>query len=139
MSYTAKQILDLQSELVNDPLTKGYSGMTDQLVADSLLDKTRERNRESMTRQEIYEKIEPSALDGLTNLELAQINLALSDAVDPFGNAVQVFKNVFGDPSATVTALAAARKESISRLTEIGLSDIENISLVGWIAELRAA
>ena len=139
MSYTVKQISDLRSELVNDPLTKGYSGMTDQLVADSLLDKTRERNRESMTRQEIYEKIEPSALDGLTNLELAQINLALSDAVDPFGNAVQVFKNVFGDSSPTVSALATARKESISRLTEIGLSDIENISLVGWIAELRAA
>ena len=139
MPYTAKQISDLQDELVNDPLTRGYSGMTDQLVADSLLDKTRERNRESMTRQEIYEKIAPSALAGLSNLELAQINLALSDTVDPFGNAVQVFKNVFGGQSATVTALAAARKESISRLTEIGLSDIENISLVGWIAELRAA
>ena len=139
MSYTAKQISDLQSEIVNDPLTKGYSGMTDQLVADSLLDKTPERNRKSMTRQEIYERIESSALAGLTNVELAQINLALSDEVDPFGNAVQVFKNVFGDSSPTVSALATARKESISRLTEIGLSDIENISLVGWIAELRAA
>ena len=139
MPYTAKQILDLQSEIVNDPLTRGYSGMTDQLVADSLLDKTQERNRKSMTRQEIYERIESSALAGLTNVELAQINLALSDEVDPFGNAVQVFKNVFGDSSPTVSALAAARKESISRLTEIGLSDIENISLVGWIAELRAA
>ena len=113
--------------------------MTDQLVADSLLDKTQERNRKSMTRQEIYERIESSALAGLTNVELAQINLALSDEVDPFGNAVQVFKNVFGDSSPTVSALATARKESISRLTEIGLSDIENISLVGWIAELRAA
>ena len=44
MNYDA-----LKTELTEDPLALGYSGMTDQEVADSLNAVNRQRNRTSMT------------------------------------------------------------------------------------------
>ena len=43
------------------------------------------------------------------------------DDLDPFGLAEQVVKDIFGGASGTVTALAAARVEVVSRATEIGI------------------
>ncbi|MCH8284965.1 hypothetical protein IIB79_00370, partial [candidate division KSB1 bacterium] len=128
MSYTDEQKQVLREEL----LLPAYSSLTDQQAADALLVKDKERIRTSMTRQEVYENIDPVELSVLTDVHLAQINLSLSDTLDPFGNAVAVFMSVFGGGSATLTALASARTETVSRLVEIGLGEIENISLVGW-------
>ena len=129
----------LSDEIANDPLGRGYAGMTDQQAANSLLAVNRTRNRTTMTRQEVYENIQTSALAALTALQVAQLNLALSDTVNPFGNAAQVFTNIFGGGSATITALAAARVESVSRSNELGLGDLESASLAGWITRVRGA
>ncbi|MEE8208039.1 MAG: hypothetical protein V3T88_03670 [Nitrosomonadaceae bacterium] len=99
-----------------------YSAMSDQAAADELNAVDKSQNKTSMTRQEIYENIDSSALASLTSIQLDQLNLALSDAVDPFGNAAQVFINVFGGQSDTITALQAARVETVSQATKIGIS-----------------
>ena len=114
----------LKTEINTDELARGYAGMTDQQVADSLNAVDRQRNRTSMSRQEIYENIDVTALSGLTAIQVAQLNLAMSDSVDPFGNAAQVFINIFGGGSNTVSALAAARVETVSRAVEIGVGEV---------------
>lgn len=115
-----------------------YGSMTDQEVADELNLVDKQRNRTSMSRAEIYENIDSAALAGLTSLQLDQLNLALSDNVDPFGNAAQVFVDIFGNPSDTITALIAARVETVSQAEILGIGGIELNSLVGWVTEARA-
>lgn len=121
MPYAHQQVVALKDERTNDPLAIGYAGMSDAQFLASVTAVNRSRNRTSMTRQEIYENIAGSALAALSAVQLAQLNLAMSDEVNPFGNAQQVFVNIFGGGSATVTALAAARVEAITRAQELGL------------------
>jgi len=113
----------MSNQILKDELALAkYSTMTDEEAAADMNIKNISRNRTSMTRQEVYENIEPSALGSLTAIQVAQLNLALSDTVDPYGNAEQIFKNVFGAGSATVSTLAAARVETISRADELGIN-----------------
>lgn len=127
--------------LISQELTNNaglYGAMTDQQVADELnaVDKT--QNRTSMSRQEIYSQIEASALAGLTAVELSHLSLALADSVDPFdANVVKVFTNIFGSGSATLLALAGARVETVTRLSQIGVPAVETASLVGWVTNAR--
>ena len=107
-----------------------YGTMTDQEVADELNIVDKSQNRTSMSRSEIYENIEPSVLGGLTTLQVAQLNLAMSDSVDPFGNAAQVFTNVFGSGSATIIALAAARVETVSQATKLNIRFVHLINVI---------
>lgn len=123
MPYAHQQVVALKDERTNDPLAIGYAGMSDAQFLASVTAVNRSRNRTSMTRQEIYENIAGSALAALSAVQLAQLNLAMSDEVNPFGNAQQVFVNIFGGGSATVTALAAARVEAITRAQELGLPE----------------
>lgn len=133
----------IKTELDSNPGL--YGAMNDQQVADELNIVDKVRNRTSMSRAEIYENIESASLASLTSVQLDQLNLAMSDHVDPFGNVVQVFINVFGNPlanavlpvllendsniqvissevtSQTITNLAAARKETVSRAKIIGV------------------
>lgn len=111
-----------------------YGAMTDQQVVDELNIVNKSQNRTSMTRQEIYENIDPAALSALTSIQLAQLNLALSDTVDPFGNAAQVFIDVFGGGSQTITNLQAARVDTVSRASQLGLGIVK----LGHVTEARA-
>lgn len=122
----------IKNELDNNPGL--YGSKTDQEVVVELNVVNKERNRTSMSRSEIYENIESSALTGLTSLKLDKLNLALSDVVDPFGNAAQVFIDVFGGGSATIAALQAARVETVSQATILGISKVK----LGEIEEVRA-
>ncbi|HEX9696329.1 MAG TPA: hypothetical protein VGB64_08445, partial [Actinomycetota bacterium] len=54
--------------------------------------------------------------------------------VNPAGREAEVFVQVFGAGSQTIAALAAARQETVSRATEIGLEAV----LPGDIAKTRA-
>ena len=116
----------LREELLTDPLTRGYSGMSDQAAADDLnliyLVSPRTRNRESMTGDEVFQSIESQTIwDGLSADQRSEfLHLCGRDSIDPFGTAnVDAVKSIFGDGSATVTALAVARVEDISRAEEL--------------------
>ncbi len=113
---------DLRDELLTDPLVRGYVGMTDQQATDDLNTVYRTRNRTEMTGDEVFQSIESQAVwDALTaDQRLEFLSLCDRDILDPFGDAnVNSVKSIFGDGSVTVTNLAAARVESITRAQEL--------------------
>lgn len=112
----------IKVELTTDPLTRGYSTMTDEEASTDLNTVYRTRNRTSMTGREVAAEIVNAEYDALSDAKKNQI-LSLSSAsdIDPYGFAANVIKDVFGAGSLTVTALALARVENISRATELGL------------------
>jgi len=115
----------IRTELLTDPLSRGYSGMTDQAAADDLNTSYRTRDRTSMTGDEVFQSVENQTVwDGLTDQQrLEFLSLCGRDELDPFGQAnVDLVKSIFGTASATVTALSVARVESISRAIELELA-----------------
>lgn len=116
----------LATELTTDPLSRGYSGMADEAAADSLNNTIdRNRNRTTMTGREMADNIDNGEYDVLADVKKQQIiSLSGSSDIDPFGFVANVLKDVFGVPSVTITALQAARVETVSRATELGL---------GWV------
>ena len=81
----------LRAELNDDPLGRGYSGMTDQQCVDSLNTVDRTRNRTTMTGAEVKKAFE---LDATTRGEWAALSadakshilaLCSRDDLDPFG------------------------------------------------------
>ena len=116
-----------------------YGAMTDIQVATELAAVDKLRNRTVMTRQEIYSQIEDTALEVLTAIQLAHLDLALADTVNPFDtNLVKVFTNIFGAGSATITALTNARVETVSKAVMLGLKNTSATSLVGWVTMARS-
>ena len=111
----------LADEVANDPLVRGYSGMTDQELVDSLNTADRSRNRTSMTRSEIMQAVVPAAYNALAGDDLVAFWGLLSvETLNPFGVEADVMIDIFGSGSATITALGTARVESISRAVEVG-------------------
>lgn len=127
--------MTLQDEVQTDPLGLGYAGMTDQQVADSLNASTRSRNRSMMTASEVMNQINVSEFNILSSANERKIwdVLHIGD-INPFGVEAAIFIGVFGGGSATVGALQAARIESVSRATELGLGKVK----VGHIAIARS-
>ncbi len=127
---------DLRDELLTDPLSRGYSTMLDQEVADDLnsiypAPDTRTRNRASMSGDEIAQQAVPAAYDALddgaanntADVKSHWLALCARTSVDPFATAnVQLVVSIFGVGSQTVLNLQAARVESITRAQELGLS-----------------
>jgi len=114
---------DLRAELLTDPEGLGYP-VSDQGAADLLnsLATGRTRNRVSMTGDEVFANIaNRAAWDGLTNNQkLEFLSLCARDIINPFGAAnVELVKSIFGNSSATVSNLAAARVETVSRAVEL--------------------
>lgn len=115
------QIQLLINELTVDPLSLGYSTMTNVQVKDSLNSAVRNKNKSSIATADILEAIDPAELMALAGEKSVRVWGVLGmDSIDPFGVAVEVFKDAFGNTSATLVALAALRKESVSRAQELG-------------------
>ncbi len=120
---------DLKTELDTDPLTRGYSGMTDQAAANDLNTVYRTRNRTSMTGDELFQATIPSEFNSLDtgagnnpDDQGHWLSFCGRDQLDPFATANEQFViDLFGSSSGTVAALQASRVESISRAVELGL------------------
>lgn len=115
MDYAA-----LKSEITNDPLTRGYSGMTDQQLADDLNTVYRTRNRSAMTGKEVKDRIDTTEWSARTDAQ-KQIILALCnrDDLNPFGIDAQIFQDAMAGATNTLSALNSYRVEDISRAEEI--------------------
>lgn len=121
----------LEDELVNDPLGRGYVGMTDQQIADDGHTKYRTRNRTSMSGREVAAEVVASEYNALTSEKKAQfLALIASNDLDPFGLPVDVIKDIYGAGSVTVSNLSAARVETISRWDEIGAGNVKAVHIV---------
>jgi len=120
----------LEDEIVGDPLGRGYSGMTDAALLTSLNAVNRTRNRTTMTGREVAGEVVDSEYDALTDAKKEQfLSLTASETLDPFGLGANVVKDVFGGASTTVSNLATARVENISRGQEIGFGEVTIKSL----------
>ncbi len=117
----------LQNELTNDPLARGYSGMTDQQIVDNLSVSDRSRNIETVSAALIFENIVPAEFQALAVDLQVRIDrvLSLGDGVFVQGQARNELLAAFGQGTQTRTNLAAAIVESISRAAEIGINPRE--------------
>lgn len=110
----------LEDEIANDPLDRGYAGMTDAQLLVSLNAETQSRNRTSMTGREVKAAIDATEFAAKSDAQKQQIiELCKRDDLDLFGLDKEILVDIFG-VSTTGTALLAARVESTSRSTEIG-------------------
>ena len=131
----------LKDDLAGDPEGWGYNGpgvfnpgpgpMSDQEATDVLntihpAPDTRTRNRTSMSGRQVRAEVVDAEYDALTAEKKSQfLALTASGDLDPFGLGANVIKDIFGGGSATLTALQAARVESITRAQELGLGIVK--------------
>lgn len=115
--------MTLKSEITVDPLRRGYSTMTDQQIVDSLNAVNRTRNRTSITGDELFSATDEVEYIALSSSDrLLWVSFCGRDSIDPFGKANVAFvKDLFGNGSATVLAMAGDRVESVSRADELGV------------------
>jgi len=139
-------IFALRDEITNDPLGRGYSGMSDGEIAIDINTEYRSWNRISMLGSEIWENTNlaefGALLDGADtagknerNEKQEWLSFCAIDSHDPFGLSVQFVIGLFGAGSVTVTNLSAARVETISRGYELGLGYVK----VGHVEMARGA
>lgn len=119
----------LKTELETDPLGLGYSTPVDPqdpaaAEADAALLNSlatgRTRNRTNMTGREFKNEWDTTEFSALTDPQKDLLySMAARDDLDPFGIDAQVVQDIFPPGGATITALAAARVETISRAVEL--------------------
>ena len=116
----------LSDEITNDPLVRGYSGMTDLEVADDLNTEYR-----TITAQYISGSVIFNATDDIEYAALADTGkaswdrLCAIDSVDTSGGIAKAREaELFGAGTATRTNLVAARKTTVSRAVELGIGEV---------------
>ena len=114
---------NLKTEITDDPLSRGYSEMTDQEIAESLNTVDRPRNRTSMTGSEVLNAIDAGEWATRTAEQKQTIwDIVHIGTVNPFGVEATLLTGAFaGAGGATITALGLARVELISRAAEQGI------------------
>ena len=127
MSYEA-----LRAELNDDPLARGYSGMTNAQVVTSLNTVDRTRNRSVATGKEVKDMIQTADWDSRTDAQKQTLlSLFARDDLDPFGIDAHIFQEAMtGAVGTSVADLNAWRVEDISRAQEIGYANGVDISAV---------
>ena len=114
----------LNDELTNDPLGRGYDGMSNREAADDLNVVYRTRNRASMSASEVLNAVDAAEYSALADLDKDRLwqLLAIGD-LNPFGVEATLMQDIFG-AGTTITALASARVDAVSRGVELGLSRV---------------
>lgn len=124
----------LITELRDDPLARGYAGMTATQAAISLNEKNRTRNRASIPVSEVLDAIVWTEYDTLTATHKDRLGVILArDAINANSTNVRaVFLAAFTNGSATRTALIALLAEPVSRAAEIGMTEPVTPGLIEW-------
>ena len=116
----------LKTELTDDPLARGYSGMTDAAAAADLNTVYRTKNKTSMTGSEILNNVDATEWAALDAAEKQTVwDIVHLGTINPFGVEATLMIGVFEGGSATITALQAARKDDVSRAVELGLGNVK--------------
>ncbi len=116
----------LRDEVLNDPLGRGYSTMTNAEVVIDLYTKYRLRPKSLMTGSEVMNATDKSEYNSLSDFyrELYWNILHLGE-LNPFGVEKDILVDIFGSGSLTIEALQNARQENISRVTELSLGVVK--------------
>ena len=116
----------LKTEIDTDPLAIGYSGFTDQQVADSLnaVDSAYTYNIPTFTGRQVKEAFAGNSAEwaALTegNKQLI-LSLCARDDLDPHGVDADIFIEAAAGSTNTLQALNAARTVNVSRAVELGI------------------
>jgi len=116
----------LVPEVRDDPLQRGYAAMSHQEVADDGNVVYCERLLGSMSGDELFCNTDLGEFAGLT-VEQKQlwVSFCARDVIDPSQAANVAFVVwLFGEGSATVSALNAARREDVTRWAYLRLGDV---------------
>lgn len=130
----------LITELTTDPLTVGYSGMTDEQVATSLNNAGTGRTLpvDTLSAATLYEAIDTAEFDALSADQKTAIDriLSLGDAVilTPASKARAVLVAAFGAGTASRDAIIVEVTRAVSRAEELGLPVVR----VGDVQRARA-
>ena len=125
----------LKTELADDPLTRGYAGMSDAAAATDINTVYRTRIKGNLTGDEIFGATDAAEFASLqVSVRRDWVAFCARDIINPAGTANVAFVEwVFGNPSDTRTNLLALRQEPISRGVELGLGRVK----VGHVQEAR--
>jgi len=124
----------LKTELLTDPLSRGYSGMSDVAAAADLNTVYRQINKVSMTGSEVLNALDTTEVLALTDAQRQRMwNVLHLGTINPFGMEASIFIDVFGGGSNSISALQVARKTDVSRGVELGLGNVRE----GEVAEAR--
>lgn len=121
----------LRNELLNDPASIGYAGMTDVQAAAALNNANQTRARAIIPAYEIYEAIVPAEWASLTAAEKQRVQTMLSMGnVNAAGtNTRASFLAAFGAGTTTRANLAALQNETVSRAAILGLGPVQTIDV----------
>lgn len=116
----------LKTEIDTDPLVIGYSGMTDQQVADSLnaIDSSYTYNIPSFTGKQVKQAFASNAGEWAALSDANKqiiLSLCARDDLDPHGVDASIFANAAAGATNTIAALNAARTVNVSRAVELGI------------------
>lgn len=122
MDYNA-----LKSELDADPLTRGYSGMTDEQAAADLNTVYRSAPRASMNGDEIFAATDNAEFAGLSDHKRdLWVSFTSKDIINAYEQTnIDFLDYIFGAGSTTKSTLASIRTEDVSRGVELGLGAIK--------------
>ena len=118
-------ITALKTEIDTDPLARGYSGMTDVEVATNLNVVDRTTGKSTMEATSVLNAIDKAEYTALTAANKALVwNVLHIGTINPFGIEADLFVDVFGGGSTTITTLAALRLNNVSRGVELGIGNV---------------
>ncbi len=124
----------LKTELDSGHPDTGAYNADDALAAVELNTVNRTLNKTSMTSSEVYNAIDVTQWNGLTDPQQQEVwNILHLGEINPFGFEADRFTTIFGGGSATLVTLSALRKTDVSRAVEIGLGEVK----VGHVQEAR--
>ena len=117
----------LKAEITTDPLGRGYAGMTDAQVVDSLNVIDRTRDRTVIPAHEVFEAIALSDLKTLTpeDRQIVLGLLAMGDVNLKGPNLRATFGSIFVVGMPSRANLVALQTEPVSRADEIGIGDVK--------------
>lgn len=115
----------LKTELTTDPLTRGYSGMLDAEVTVDLNTVYRTSNKIIMSSTEVFNAIDKGEFNVLNATEKQLIwDILHLGEINPFGLEADLFVDIFGGGSTTITDLQNLRKNNVSRGVELGIGNV---------------
>jgi len=111
-----------------------YTGLTDAEAATALNLVDISIHKTSMSGSELLDAQDAAEFIALTDTKKAQwLALCGIGSVDPYGQVVDVVKNIWGNGSTTVSNLAGARTTLISRASQLGFGKVRE----GEVARAR--
>ena len=122
----------LKTEIETDPLGRGYSGMTDEEVAESMNTVNRTKPRPTITGDDAFAATSATEFAALSDSK-QQLWMAwcARQSIDPFQSANVAFVQwVFGSGSDTVSELANVRQQPASRADELGLGVVYPVNVM---------